>query len=674
MTNRPHSGWLSVAVVLAALYLLPLYAPPATTVGASASGIGTLFPGVPEAWILGRLGALAAAAIAFALAVRGRCGSVLDTERRDARDPLRPALVGGALVVAALLLAVGFAADHLERLGQSAFLLALPVPTLLVHLAYRRGRLGPPDPAALACLAVAVAWAVARGLAAAGDARAATPVDTWLNFEEFRAALTNGRNLLTDRFEPGASDLVHLLMGAPLVRSATNASLFEWIRGASLAWIVVSALLVQSLTKRIAGGPASLVATACLLASPAILWLPLNPAPLAVATAMVAALFLTFYEWELRGSPTALVALATLGGVSTAFGHTAAPAGLLGLWTAVSLVRRRGELSPRLLAVAVLAFPAAALPFLPDLDTLRQVQSQYLDRNLPWEPIEAILFGRASPFSLDDLAGRRDPGSIVLGALLSPVATARTALRLWGDVFLEPIGSLMALAAIVILAAGRTGKSGRILAGLLIVAMLPGFTSSYDRPSLIRMVGLPIAVPLLAALAFGHFVGTRGRRAGVAAVATAAAVLCSGIALFDRVNPAILAQSWVTVAIEACQVDRCVLLDYESPRPVAWLRVSSMASAVPASPIQVVGYRDAASVTTWPHTGDASVLVWSRALEDDAHVAATLSAHWPNRRLLELRDPAGNRIAVAADIRGDWRPELSADRWSRMTSITSGAR
>ncbi len=297
MMHRPRPGWLAASVLLASLYLLPLYVPPATSSGTDSSWLSQLFPGVPASWILARLGVLAAAALSFALALRGSGPrqSHPDTGQRCAPDPVRPALVSIAIATAATLTAVSFAAEALGRFGQCAFVLALPLPTLLVHLAYRNDRLRRPEPAAIACWAFAVTWAIARGIAADGDARAATPVDTWLNFEAFRAALGDGRNLLTERFEPGASDLAHLLMGAPFIQFESSTTLFAWLRSVSLAWIVATAILVRSLARRLAGGPASLVATTILLASPAILWLPLTPAPLALATVIVAALFLAFY-------------------------------------------------------------------------------------------------------------------------------------------------------------------------------------------------------------------------------------------------------------------------------------------------------------------------------------------------------------------------------------------
>ncbi len=338
------------------------------------------------------------------------------------------------------------------------------------------------------------------------------------------------------------------------------------------------------------------------------------------------------------------------------------------------LFRRRDSLNPRILAVALFAAAAAVIPFVPDMETVQRVRSQYLDRNVPWEPIEALLFGRVSPFSIGRLEGAREPGAIVAGALLSPVATARTALRLWGDVFLEPIGSILALAAIIAIATGHAGRSARIPAGLLLVGILPGFTSSYDRPSLIRMIGLPIAVPVLSAIAFGRFAGTRGTRAWVAAVATGTLVTCSGIALFARVNPRLLAQSWVTVALDACQSSRCVFLDFKSPRPVPWLRIESMAAAVPPRPIPVIGFDGDLSPTFDRDAANGSVWIWSQALEVDARVSAAIAARWSHPRFFELRDPAGNRVAIAASLRNNWQPELPPDRWQRIAAVTSSAR
>ena len=88
-----------------------------------------------------------------------------------------------------------------------------------------------------------------------------------------------------------------------------------------------------------------------------------------------------------------------------------------------------------------------------------------------------------------------------LASLLSPFASSRTALRLWGDVVYEPVGA--ALAAIGVAICLRHAWRQRVAAlplALLLATLTPGFISSTDQPSLLRIMGAPVAVALLAAV------------------------------------------------------------------------------------------------------------------------------------------------------------------------------
>lgn len=649
---RRAYAWLALAAALAAGYVLPLYVPPATAPPPAEPGfVALLFPGVPPGWIVARLAALGGALVAFALALRTLPMAAVAGAPLRRRAPQRPALVHAALAAAVLLLAAAVAAGRLSRPAQFAFVLALPLPSLLVHLAWRRSLRPRPGGGAAALLALGAVWA---WLATRPDAAAATPVDTWLNFTAFRASLAHAGNLLTGRFEPGASDLAHLLYGAPLLELLGREADFAWMQAAAVFWTGVTALAVQRLAARIAGTAASLVAVAALLFSPAVFWLPTTPVPLALATALLAWLFYCFHQWVCRASPAALVGLATIGGLAVAFGHTAVPAACLGAVTAVTLVRRRTTTPLPVVLTAVVALAAAALPVLPGSDDLERMQARYLERFYPWDVIEPALLGQRSPYAILEVDGSPPAARIAAGALLAPVATARTALRRWGDVFLEPIAAVLATFGMVAAATGRLGPSGRVLLLFVAVSLLPGLTSSYDRPSLIRVMGLAVGVPVLAAAAWRAAAGSRRR----AALAATLAIAASGLVLFRVVNPRILAQSWVTLAIEACAdaPEACALLDYERPQPIAWLNVPVMAAAVPERPLRVVPFAGAASLLDANGAPLASVFLWSPALEADDRVLEQLRARWPQAVVLDLTDRAGLAKTHALALDPAWVP------------------
>jgi hypothetical protein len=669
--SRPHRGWLAAAFVLSAAWVLPLYVPPSTSpLPVDPGFVAQLFPGVPPLWVLARLGALLAAAVVCVHALRG-VDAVADVSGSPRRPvTVRPWLHYASLAMAVVLLAAALGADRLGRTAQLVFVGALALPTLLIHLACRPSLQPRPTAATAGFLLIFAVWAAA---VARRSPLAATPVDTWLNLTAFRAALAHDGNLLTGRFEPGASDLAHLLLGAPLLAPMDPGATFTWMRATAFLWAFASAVAVRRLAARMAGEPAGLVAAAAFLFSPAVIWLPQTPVPLGLATAFLGGLFLGFHEWLRRDSPAALVGLATLGGLSVAFGHTAVPAAGLGVATAVALVRRRRTTSRVVAATAFMALAAAALPVLPGMDDITRMRAQYLERFLPWGLIEPVLLGQRSPEAIRNVAGTAPPAAIAAGALLAPVATARTALRLWGDVFLEPIAIVLAVAGGVAAATGRLGPSGPILLGFLVLSLLPGLTSSYDRPSLIRMMGLAVCVPLLAA---GGFRTLSGRRNPRAAAAVVLAVAASGLVLFHVTNPRLLAKSWVTIAIEACSADpdACVLLDYHRRQPMPWLNVPEMAAAVPQRALRVVPYAGIEAVTTASGLPTAPVLVWSPALEDDDDVGMQLRERWPQARIFRIHDDAGLSSAWVAAFADDWRPAVGESRWRPQAALSPPVR
>jgi len=667
--------WRIIAVALAGAYALPLYFPPATSpTELDGALLARLFPGVPGTWIGLRLLALAAAVVAFTISL-GDANRYrpAESDRSHARAPLRPRLLGGALFAALGLFCMALGAASLGRPLQLLFAILLPVPAVLTHFAYRTTLRPRPTRGALAGLVLVVAWALARAVSAHGDARAATPVDTWANFGSFVAAVHADTNLLTERFEPGTSEFVHLLIGAPLLDLAGTDPGSAWLRTLAIAWICLTALAVRALAARMTGEPASLVATAAVLFAPATLWLPLTPAPLAPTTAIGIGLFLFFFLWHQRGSAAGLVALATLGGISLAFGHTTVPGALLGLATAISLVRRWRIVPVTVLATAIVCVAAAALPVLPDAEGLARMRSNYIDRFLPWGLVEPALLGQVTPRVLQNVSATARPAEIAAAALLAPVATPRTALRLWGDVFIEPVSAVGAIIALGALIAGRAHAHRRYLLAFLAIAIAPTLTSSYDRPSLIRGICIPAALALLTAAGFGLVAGTRGRYAWRAALALSLAIAASGTLLFDWTNPRILAQSSVAVAIEACAdaPERCTLLDYDQTIDLSWLHVGRMAAEVPRVPIETVRVSDIESRRA--DNFRSRVILWSPALEHDERISERLCARWPDSSFVLLDDGTRLSQAWAAFQDSSWQPALPAARWREIEPCEADA-
>lgn len=657
-------GWLAAACVLAAVYVFPLYLPPTDTgsVG-DASYFARQFPGVPPSWIVGRLLALGLAAVAFACALRSPQVATPAVRPYRSNGVLRPGYLRLALALAGVLLAAALAADHLGPWMQTLFALLLPLPALCTHIAYRRHLRLAPNRSAVACGLLVVTWIVARAVAGWGDPRAATPVDAWLNFKSFSDALAQSDNLLTGRFEPGMPDFVHVLNGGSFLVLAGWPPTFVFLKGISFAWMAWTAAVLFGFVRRQAGGDAALVAVCALLFAPMTMLAPLTPMPLAFGMAMGGTLFALFHHFYSRHSPAALVGLATLGAFASTVGHTVIPAAFLGVATAVLLFRRRHEVPRLVVAIACVAVAAVLIPLFPDLDALGRMRTQYLDRFVSWPVVESVLLGQTAPTVLLEAAPTRRPLEIALTALAAPLVTARTPLRLWGDVFLEPIATVLALVAVIGLAMRRGRGEGKLVLAFMITAMLPGLTSSYDRPSLIRVICMPFLVAVFTGLGFATL--TRRRRSTIAA-AVGVAIGLSGWWLSDVTNRRIVAQSWVAIALEATATtppEQVALLDIVHRLDTAFLNVAVMAEHIPLQPLARLGYDGIDSIARPNGQPAASVLLWSPALEGMAQVSQALCARWPQTRLFQLSDEARRSQAWAAAVDSHWQPGLAPQRW-----------
>jgi hypothetical protein len=288
-----------------------------------------------------------------------------------------------------------------------------------------------------------------------------------------------------------------------------------------------------------------------------------------------------------------------------------------------------------------------------------------------------VLLGQRSPWEPPDAAdlwyaGRPGPLDVPLGALLAPWATPRTALRLWGDVYLEPLSSALALLAIVVcVRALRRERAAALPLLLLAVAVAPGFTSAYDRASLTRAIAVPVAIALLAGAGFEALrARLRLARPGRVAALACAAVALSGVFLFDRLNPRIVPASSNGIALRVLEAGApsggALLLAPEFD----WLHVERIARWAPRRPLPSRRYDGPESLLAAP-SGDApaaEVLFYSPALEVDQRIEHALCARWPGAALYRFSDRSGLSKVLAArpEGAGGWTPAWPADRLERL--------
>jgi hypothetical protein len=312
---------------------------------------------------------------------------------------------------------------------------------------------------------------------------------------------------------------------------------------------------------------------------------------------------------------------------------------------------------------------AAVIPDLPDPDTMAQTIDAFARGQGQLLGITRVLLGQDSPLLAEASlsAGRAGVIDVPLGALLAPFAIARTPIRLLGDTLLDPAGTiLLALGLALCLRHGWRHRIALVPPLLWLAGGATAVVASGDAVSHARLVP---ALPILAWLSAIGFEALRrafapaGRGAPFAVVAVAASML-GGIVIFDRVNPTIVASSWVTIALEA--VPRpgpdadVVLVDYDT----TFLHTAKMATQVPARPV--------AFLAAWPFeigvlnapAPPTRVHLWSPAVEAGAKVSERLCARWPSTTIYVMQDRAGLSQAWAAAPPGrDWRPALDEHRW-----------
>lgn len=673
MRISPRTIRLGVGLAFVLGYALPLFAPPPTPFAdvtlVRHDLLTRLFPEVPAWWILSRLAALVLGVGLVASAV-----------------PAAPIVVAAATTSAphgtatgrwlALAAAVAHVACFpwigvLSPWGQTLYLVWLGVPALLLAATGARRRIdtGVPRGVWLALGAVVGGWITLRLAASAHSPRLADIVDMWRTFSGLGRLVTSGGNFLVDGIDPqlpGVNSTPIFFQGFSLLQILHRPLTLGWVQAANTLWIALAALTTGALAARVVAPWASVVAAATLLGSSMLLLFQMEPGVGFLGSLSLATVGWLCVRFVASASPAGLALFGGVAGLVTTYPAVAPATGL-----AVLFVSWRLWTGPRVPGIVVLTAAlsglAALLPSVPSPAEFQKMVALYVTLDGHATTLQATILGQI-PSNRGAAAGWRGghtgPFDIPVAALLSPVATSRMALRLWGDTVFDPLGSAWAAIGIAICVRHvRRQRAGLALLVVLLATLATGFASSTDKPSLYRVFASPVPVGLLAAVGFTGVARALNRAPSAShALFAAAAIVGSGIVLFDHVNPRILERSAPGLALEALTPDdlghAAIVTD---PRENAnWLYLDVIAQHVPARPLAVVP----SAALDEAVTGGASVLFWSPAAEQTAGLEASFCRRWPQATRYIVRDPS-RRSWVHALALGSpsWTPALPPSRW-----------
>jgi uncharacterized protein YjbI with pentapeptide repeats len=685
--EKERSAWpaatTAVGLALLLAYALPLFFPPQavpiTPPRPEESLAARMFPGVPPWWVGLRLVALAAGAVLIGLGPTGAPLCLRLTEQRDLRPriPVERHWARGAFIAALLLAIVAPWVGRLSAGVQMAYLLLLSCVPLLLALggSASRGELRPearrPREAGWKATAAIIAlWLVWRGADAWHSVRSADAVDTWRTFSALLRLSADDGGFLAGTIDPelpGVGAIQLFLQGLPVFQFAGIAPSLHWVQAAHLVWLAVSAAGVATLAGTIAGAAARPVAAAVFLFSPFMLMVPLNPTPIFVGPLLTVGLALFVLTFDRTGSPWALAALGIVAGLALSQ-PALVPTALLAAGLAV-LSARGHRASLWTLATPVLLLAAAALPALPDADAVARMFALYAGGGRSLAVLQDVLFGQIPAHTAPSAVS--SPLAVPAAALLSPFAVARTPIRLWGDALFDPFGAI--LVAIGLVATVRRAPRDRVSALLVVwlgVALLPGFVSSYDQPSLIRVFASPVPVAVLASIGSIELCGrilAVGARP-LAMTAAAAVVIAGGGYLFDVVNPRILRSSALGIALRALDNEdtpRAVLLTAETEAE-SWLYVDLIATHVPERPVELISAERLEEQLVAPSVLDSrpELFVWTPAVEAAAQVGLRLCRSAKNSAIYTISDRTGlSRIYAARPQGHGWLPAVAREQW-----------
>ncbi|HYC56837.1 MAG TPA: hypothetical protein VEL28_18035 [Candidatus Binatia bacterium] len=662
-----------IAAVLAgigaiAVSLLPLYDPPTSTPLPVLVAVPTLqerlFPGVALDWVVRRLTALLLGAALIVAGTLRRTSAEHPADREAALRAPRQAVNGSPvlriwlLLSGALLAAASLAAPWMSRPMQLGFVAALVAAVVIALLlegllrAASRPRIVIPYGAAV----LAAVWLAVRLPLSLRSYRLGDAVDYLSGYFCYEDLAEPVINLLTSSCWTGQGYMPGVLFGQGLL----GWDVLELARAQTIAacWTAAVCVLVGQVVARRLGQSAAIVASAVLLWSPIVLVRPLAPGHF-VASALVA-LALYFAQRVRSGeSPAAAAALGATAGLAMHSWPSLPPVLCLAALSLPAILRSRTA------AIAALCFfAAAAIPAMGQHVTWWQHLG---DHTLSLTTVEAIYSGRVAPFLIPgsrDLV-LQDRTALVIGALLSMFAAPRASIGLWGDLFVEPIGS--ALAAVGLLAcivAAVRSPAARPLLLFVLACLSAALLVRYDR---IHGAGVEIAIPAALLAAAGWQQLTRGWASAPLGLALslvlAGAIGLSGTTIFDEVNPRILAPTVPGLALRAGHV-----FDHN----VAW-SPGMFADTLPPLRVlahfvakrHVVGWNPAKIHRMLPEPEQAAAF-WSQGDEMESLVASVLCTKPSNRSLYEVSDASGD-VRMFAAVRTDLEPvpATAAVTWTR---------
>jgi len=562
-----------------------------------------------------------------------------------------------------------------SRSAQMAYVALLALPPLLLAAgegALTRAARWRPGAWALATAGIALAWLLAVALPVLGHSHAATVVDLWQSHLWLEESVADGSDLLRGRGQPGVARIYMLLLLPNLLPSG-GAELLERVQAIHAGWLALTGLGVGALAAATVRRSLAPVAAAAFLFSPFVLALRFSPSPFGIFTALGVGQLLLLHVFVRTASGAALVALASVAGLSLMTAYLYPVLAFAGLVTAWRLLRGPALPVP-VIGAAALAFVAGALPSIPDLAEIRAMSALYVDREGAWQLLEAILLGQRNAFGppgTDALwaSGRAGPLDVPIGALLSPFAVPRTPLRLWADSLLEPAATaLAALGLALALRSARRPGSAMALAALGVAILPAALASAYDRASLLRNVLMPVALSVLAAAGLAALRrGPGGSRRGVLAVTGLLA--SGGWIYFTAVALPRLPASSLAIAVravgEAPPPGGVAFLDFGWPVELPWLHVRPVLEQIPASPIPRIVLTGPDAVAEPGGGPAAEVLLWSPSLEDHLGVTGMLCERWPRTEIYILVDRSGLARTFGARPAGPgWTPALPPGRFS----------
>ena len=681
---------LVIGLVLLLLYALPLFVPPRArpfvAPSDTANLIARIFPYVPVSWVALRLVALFVAAAVIGSAIREPPVRPLRLLANDVAARVNGRIPGRGAQYSALLTAAGHAVSvrwvsKLPPVGQSLYMAWLAVPSLLLVWSGRRPVTGSTSARrrvratswVAAAGALIICWLTSRLLISWHSPRTADVVDMWRVFAGLTQMVQKGGNFLVQSVGqelPGVSSVPFFMQGLPLLQMASMSPSLGWVQIVNSLWLAVSAAVVAALAAAVISPSAAPVATAVLLFSPFMLLGPLTTTPLFVGPLFSACPALLLV-WFLRTRSMAVLALfGSVAGLAITNPSLSVVTALVLLLAGVLLWRGPRAPLPVVLA-ALLSFLAASLPSLPGPTTIREMVKLYSGEQGHAAVLEATVFAqlpKASGATAGWLAGKPPgPADVPIATLLSPFAISRTSMRLWGDVLFDPFGAALAAVglAVCLRHAFRDGTSA-LLVAFLAATLVTGFISSTDQPSLLRVMGAPVAVALMAAVGFAGIRSLGGTALSRHAPAVAVlAIVIGGMLIFDVVNPRILRASSLGLLVRSLRpgdLDRAAYLNDGRERAF-WRFVDEITTQVPRRPIPIAQLE--VLISAPDRAPRAELLFWSPAVEQTASITTRVCERWPDAALYTIVDQAHlSRLYAARPTGPGWEPAVPAGQWS----------